>query len=130
MSSNVDVLQGAFDALSRDGVDAMLLHVHPDFEMSTPSQLASEPDTYRGPEGVRRWFDEFYEAMDEVRLEIHEMVPVDHRVAVALRIVARGRNTSLETSQEAQAVCSVEGGKLSRIDFAATWEDALAARTL
>lgn len=37
--------------------------------MQTPVGMAAEPDTYRGPEGIRRWFESFYEVMEEIRLE-------------------------------------------------------------
>ncbi len=130
MENAVEVVRVAFDSLARGGVEAMLPYVHERFEMSTPIDQASEPDTYRGHDGVRRWFDSFYEAMDEVRLEPHQMQPVGPRVAVALRIVARGRSTSLEVVQEAAALCTVENGKILRIDFAANWDDALGAVAL
>ena len=64
--------------------------------------------------------------MDEVALELDQMQAVGDRVAVALRIVARGRATSLEVVQDAAAaLCTVEDAKILRIDFAATWDDAL-----
>lgn len=127
MENAVEVVRIAFDSLARGGVEAMLPYVHERFEMSTPVEFASEPDTYRGHDGVRRWFDSFYEAMDEVALEPIRMQPVDTRVAVEVRIVARGRSTNLEVVQEAAALCTVEDGKVLRIDFAATWDDALSA---
>jgi ketosteroid isomerase-like protein len=130
VENDVEVVRVAFDSLARGGVEAMLLHVHERFEMSTPGELASEPDTYRGHDGVRRWFDSFYEAMDEVALELDQMQAVGDRVAVALRIVARGRATSLEVVQDAAALCTVEDAKILRIDFAATWDDALNAVAL
>ena len=88
MSGADAIVREAFDALSEGGVDAMLPFVHEDFEMVTPPDLASEPDTYRGPAGVKRWFDSFYEAMEEVRIE-----PLDIRsyseelVGIAFRMV-------------------------------------------
>ena len=40
--------------------------------MTTPANLAAEPDTYRGHEGIRRYFDSFYDVMDEVRFRLNE----------------------------------------------------------
>jgi hypothetical protein len=105
-------------------VEAMLPFVHEDFEMVTPADLASEPDTYRGPAGVKRWFDSFYEAMDEVRIEPLELRSYsDELVGIAFRMVARGRTTSLELIQEAFARCEVDGDAVRRMTFFATWED-------
>ncbi len=85
MSDVEAIVREAFAALAEGGVEAMLPFVHEDFEMVTPPELASEPDTYRGPAGVKRWFDSFYEAMDEVRIEPGELRPysddiVGHRL--------------------------------------------------
>jgi ketosteroid isomerase-like protein len=123
---NVETVRRAFDALDDGGVEAMLPYIHDDFEMTTPSDLASEPDTYRGHDGVRRWFDSFYEAMDEVRLEIHELQPNGEQVAVRAEIVARGRTTSLEMRQAANTRCSVVDGRIKILEFFASWEDAVA----
>jgi ketosteroid isomerase-like protein len=118
------LVRKAFEALDSGGVEAMLPYVRDDFEMVTPPELASEPDTYRGPDGVRRWFDSFYEAMDEVRIEPLELRPYGTElVGIAFRMVARGRTTSLELIQEACARCEVVDGGIRRITFFATWEE-------
>ena len=124
MSDVEAVVREAFAALSEGGVDAMLPFVHEDFEMVTPPELASEPDTYRGPAGVKRWFDSFYEAMDEVRIDPGELRSYsDDVVGLAFRMVARGRTTSLELVQEAFARCEVEDGEIRRVTFFPTWEE-------
>ena len=105
----------------------MLPYVDEDFEMSTPPDLAAEPDTYRGHDGVRRWFETFYEAMDEVRIEPREIVPAGERVGMSFRMTARGRTTGLEMVQEAAALSTVVDGKVTRLEFFPTLDDALAA---
>ena len=50
-SRNVEIIRGGFEALSEGGVEALVPLIHPEFEMTTPANLAAEPDTYRGPEG-------------------------------------------------------------------------------
>jgi ketosteroid isomerase-like protein len=121
---NVEVVREAFEALDRDGVEGLLPFVHDEFEMFTPPDLASEPDTYRGHDGVRRWFDSFYEAMDEVRLEVDELQPVGEQVAVRARIVARGRITSLEMDQPANTRATLVDGRIRRLEFYPDWEAA------
>ena len=61
---NVEIVRRAYAALAEEGVEAMLAFTDPQFEMTTPSSLASEPDTYRGHDGVRRWFDSFNDALE------------------------------------------------------------------
>jgi ketosteroid isomerase-like protein len=95
--------------------------------MVTPPELASEPGTYNGHDGIRRWFDSFYEAMEEVRLEPNRMETAGDQVVVSYRIVARGRSTGLEMVQEAVMLCTVREGLLGRMEFFATWAEAVQA---
>jgi ketosteroid isomerase-like protein len=124
---NVEVVERAFAALAAGGVDGILPHVHERFGMVTPPGLAAEPDTYSGHQGVRRWFDTFYEAMDEVRIEPSALEAVGERVMVEFRMVARGRTTGLEAVQQAVALATVTESKVSGLEFFATREEALAA---
>jgi hypothetical protein len=60
--------------LNADTYEQALERVDDEGEMMTPTELASEPDAYRGPEGVRRWWESFLEVM-----ELEEVHPVDDR---------------------------------------------------
>lgn len=57
---NIELIKRGFEALKENGVEGLLLFIAEDFEVTTPAALASEPDTYRGHEGIRRYFDSFY----------------------------------------------------------------------
>ena len=123
----VEVVRATWAALADGGVDAMLGFIAEDFEMTTPSQLAAEPDTYRGHAGIRRWFDSFYEAVDEIRIEPVQLVPAGDRVAMEFTLATRGRTTGLEASLTAASLCDVEDGKVARLEFFTTWDEALEA---
>ena len=62
-SENLEIVERGFEAFNEGGVDGILPMIHPEFVATTPPTLASEPDTYRGAEGIHRWFDSFDEAM-------------------------------------------------------------------
>ncbi len=64
-------MREAFRAFSEGGVEAFIPYMHPEGEFTTPPELASEPDTYRGHEGVRRYWASFYEVMDEIKVDPH-----------------------------------------------------------
>ena len=70
-----------------EGVDGMLEYVHPEFEMETLPGIAAEPQRLRGHDGVRRWFDSFYEVMDEVedRARRRTSDSTDGRVLMAVQ---------------------------------------------
>lgn len=123
----VEVVRATWAALADGGVDAMLGFIAEDFEMTTPAQLAAEPDTYRGHAGIRRWFDSFYEAVDEIRIEPVQLVPAGDRVAMEFTLTTRGRTTGLEGSLTAASLCDVANGEVKRLEFFPTWDEALEA---
>jgi ketosteroid isomerase-like protein len=125
---DVAAVRGALEGLGESGVDGMLEWIHPEFEGVAPPGLAVEPQTYKGHEGARRWFDSFYEIMDEVRFEPSEYIDLgDGRVVVLSALVARSRGTGIEASQDLAAVLTVRDGKVFRMMVYADKQAALEA---
>lgn len=125
--SNVELIRQGFEDLAASGYEAMLSLIAPDFELTTPPGLAAEPDTYRGPEGMTRYFESFYEAMDEVRFEPHEFREIGDWVVVPFTLTARGRSTGLEAQQSAVMSWKLRDGLAVRLEVFAELEEALAA---
>lgn len=125
--SHVDLLTELHDLLDREGVEAVIDHLTPDFEVSVPAELSAEPDTYRGADGIRRYFDSFYEVMDRVRLEPVEMVEVGDAVVVPFEVYTRGRSSGIETSLGAVAVWRFRDGLVARMELFTDRDAALEA---
>jgi ketosteroid isomerase-like protein len=117
-ATDVELVQRGFDALASGGVEAMLEFVHPEFEMETLPGIAAEPQVYRGHDGVRRWFDSFYEVMDDIAIEplsYEEVGP--GRVLVEFKLRARGQGSGIEVEQVAKATASNRDGLLVSLEF-------------
>jgi len=127
MTDNVEIMRRGYEAFAARGVDGFLEFIHPEFELVTPPGLALEPQTYRGHEGVRRYFDSFYEAVDEIRMEPDDFIPAGDKVIVPFRLTTRGRTSGIEASMHAVQVCQIRDGKAFRFDIYPTVEEALAA---
>jgi ketosteroid isomerase-like protein len=125
--SNLDLIRQGFKDLAAEGYEAMLPLIAPDFELTTPPGLAAEPDTYRGPEGLTRYFESFYEAMDEIRFEPQEFREIGDWVVVPFVLTAKGRSTGLEAEQEGVMAWKLRDGKAVRLEVFAELEQALAA---
>jgi ketosteroid isomerase-like protein len=124
----VQVVEAALSGTATGDPEAVVPHIHPEFEMRTPPGLAAEPDLYRGPDGVRRWFESFYEVMDEVRVEASELEALSDDLVVAnLRIKARGRATGLDLEQQAATLARVADAKVRELRLFADRDQALAA---
>jgi len=126
-SQNVEVVRRGFEALSERGVEGLLPFIHSEFAVTTPPSLASEPDTYRGHQGLRRYFDSFYDAMDEIRFEPDEFIAVGERVVVPFTLRARGRTTGIEVEQRAVQIWELRDGLATSVEVYPTLDEAMAA---
>ena len=126
-SENLEIVKRGFDAFNERGIEGIIPLIHSDFEATTPPTLASEPDTYRGPDGIRRWFDSFDEVMDEIRWEPHRFREVGDRVVVEFTLRARGKTTGLDFGQDAVMVWEIRDGMASRLDLFQSLDEALVA---
>lgn len=124
---NVDFIERGFEAFNERGVDGILPFIHPEFEATTPPNLASEPDTYRGHDGIRRWFDSFDEVMDGIRWDAHDFQQAGDKVVVEFTLRARGKTTGLHFGQDAVMVWSMRDGKAIRVELFESLDDALRA---
>jgi ketosteroid isomerase-like protein len=126
-SSSLEIVERGFEAFNSKGIEGILPIIHPDFEATTPPELASEPDTYRGHDGIRRWFDSFYEVMDAIRWDARGFREVGDRVVVEFTLRARGKITGLDFGQEAVMVWELRDGMAIRLSLYPTLDQALSA---
>lgn len=126
-NDNLEIVQRGFDAFNEKGVEGIIPLIHSDFEATTPPSLASEPDTYRGRDGIRRWFDSFDEVMDKIRWEPHRFREVGDRVVVEFTLRARGKTTGLDFGQDAVMVWEIRDGMASRLELFQSLDEALVA---
>jgi uncharacterized protein len=126
-TENLEAARRGFEALDRGGVEKFLEFIDPQFEMTTPADMTVEPATYKGHEGMRRYFESFYEIMDEVRFEPQEFIDAGDRVVVPAQLVARGRDTGIEAVQQLTMVWTLREGKAIGCETYATKGEALEA---
>ena len=128
VADDAELIEEAFRLLQSDTYEQVLPLVHDDFEMVTTREVASEPQAYRGPEGVRRWWTSFLEVMDSVYLDAVSFDDVgDGRVIVEFVIRARGHASGIEATQPAVAIATAADGKLMGLEFFTDVELARAA---
>jgi ketosteroid isomerase-like protein len=127
-TDDVELVREAFELLDSDRYEQVLPLIDEHFEMVTTREVASEPDTYRGPEGVRRWWESFLEAMDSVRVEASRLHPAGEGQVIAEYVIrARGQRSGIEAEQPAVALATVAEGKLLRLEFFTSLDRARAA---
>ena len=125
---DVQILRDGFSRLAEEGYESLVSLVHPEFEMTTVPGIAAEPQTYAGLEGFRRWWESFYEVMDEIGVEPSEFHDAGSgRVIVDFVLRATGQTSGLEVTQHAFMVIHVRDELMYRIEFFQTLDEARAA---
>ena len=128
---NVEIIRRGFETMQRDGWQTLFSLIDPEFELTTPPDLAMEPDTYRGEAGLRRYFESFEDAMEGIQIVPEgEFLGAGEKVFVPFRLSARGRETGIEATQHAFQVWTMRAGKGLRVEIFASRERALEAAGL
>lgn len=123
----MEVVRRALAAFDSGDIEQVLSMVAPDFEARVAPELSAEPDTYRGNAGVRRYFDSFREAFEQIRFEVESLTDAGDSVVVGMRMTAVGKVTKIPVEQRNAGVWTVVDGKLARIETYAKLDDALSA---
>lgn len=124
---NVEIVRRVNTAINSGDMDRVLALLHPEFETAVGPELSPEPDAYRGHDGVRRYFDSFREAMNEIRFEPAGFREAGRSVVVALRLTAKGRSTGIHVEQHLGQVWTIREGRAVGVQNYLSYREALEA---
>jgi ketosteroid isomerase-like protein len=80
---NVEIVRRSFLGFNDRGVEAFLENLAPDAEFHPPKE-SFEPGIYRGPDGVRTYWERIGETFKERRVESVDMIEVDDARVIAV----------------------------------------------
>jgi ketosteroid isomerase-like protein len=124
---SVENLREAYAAFSSGDISRILEFADSDFEAIVPPELSAEPDTYRGHDGIRRYFESFEDAMDDIRFEPERFWDAGQSVVALVRITAKGRQTAILVEQQIAQVWTVLDGRAVRLESYPSLSEALEA---
>jgi ketosteroid isomerase-like protein len=124
---SVEVVRQIFAAFNSEDIDLILAFTHPDFEVEVPPDLSTEPDTYRGHDGMRRYWESFRDAMEEIRFEPERVWDAGQVVVVAMHVTAKGRRTAISVEQRIAGLWTICNGKAIRVRVYVSLSEALQA---
>jgi len=127
---DIDTLRQLMEAFSGRDMERILSLTDPEFEAVVPAQLSAEPDTYRGHEGIRRYFESFYEVMDEIEFEAERFWDAGDAVVVAVNMRAKGKRTAIPVVQSFTQLWRMRGARALHVQTYVSREEALAAAGL
>jgi hypothetical protein len=98
---NVEIVRGAVEAFNGGHFEAAMDRLHPDVEWQS-LDVFPDPGMYRGPEGVREFFETWLDTFQGFRLHLEDCVTVDqHLVLATLRVSGEGAGSGVEVESPA-----------------------------
>ncbi|HEX3511431.1 MAG TPA: nuclear transport factor 2 family protein [Solirubrobacteraceae bacterium] len=108
---NVAIVQRSIDAVNRRDADAYAELIAPEFELF-PAMTGFAGASFRGPEGLGRYFEELRESWEEFQVEAEEFRDLGGTVLVLMRLDARGRGSGVPVVGHQALICELRAGKL------------------
>jgi len=124
---SIELVREAVAAFNSGDIERVVELTHPDFEAHIAPEISAEPDSYRGREGIERYFESFREAFEEIRFEAEGFSDAGSSVVVALRMTAVGKRTRIPVEQRNGGVWTVLDQRLVRVQTYASYAAALEA---
>jgi ketosteroid isomerase-like protein len=121
-----ELIRSMYAAFSRGDFEAAAAPLADDVEWHDPSELPGS-DVHRGPEGVKRFWEEFTDPFETYVMEARSIERVgDHWVA-DVRVSGHGRASGLDAEADFTQVWTIAGGRVTRSRSFLARADALRA---
>jgi ketosteroid isomerase-like protein len=127
--ADIQVVRDQFEAVNRrDWARAMELYADDVVMVVPPAEGIMNPGTYEGKAAVGEWFGDWFGTFGEdYHFEIDEAREIDELIFVHANHGGHGRLSGVEVSSENSYLYGVRDGKVTRVEFYATRDDALQA---
>jgi uncharacterized protein len=127
---NVEIVRLAHERLNEGDIDGLVALCDGDFELDMSARTMN-PGTYRGHEGIRRFYREVSEVWEEMRWEPLRFAAAADMVVVLMRDQGRGRGSGVEVTRRGTAwVWTVRGQLAVSVHFYTDQTEALEAAGL
>jgi ketosteroid isomerase-like protein len=127
--ADIETLRVGYEAVSRGDWDAATRFAHPEFELRTADRVPN-PGTYRGPEEVRRFFEDLFAPFEEVGIEPEEFFERADQIVAFVLTRFRPTGSSAVVENRIGHLWTMREGKAMRLEIFPRREDALEAAGL
>ena len=122
---NVDIVRAAIDAYNRGEWESLLNDADPGFELDL-SRAAGPLHGVYGLDQIRRFWSEFADSWESVRIEPHEFIEAGADVVVPWTLHVTGRD-GIEVQARVTWIWTIRDGAVERLCMYQERQDALEA---
>jgi ketosteroid isomerase-like protein len=96
---NVEIVRRVYEAWNRDDLDAVLLLIHPNFELRQPPDLfLGVESVYRGHAGLRQWWGAVKEPWASLKSHIERTLDEGDAVVSVVQLEGVGRESGAKVA--------------------------------
>ena len=112
---NVEIVKRTLDAYNRRDLDVYDELYTPDYEWFPALMGAIDGDSFRGREGVARYYELVGDTWEDFRVAGEEFRDLGESVLVVIRVQGRGRGSGVPVVGRQTLICDLRDGKVSRV---------------
>ena len=113
---NVEIVRRAYEALSREGLDAAFENVHPDAQYDLSAAIGPYAGIYYGREVILGFLKDYFGTWEYIDVQPEDFIEAEEdRVVVPTRARARGKESGVAIEARPTAIWTVLDGKIVRI---------------
>src|SRR5919106_1334759 len=116
MSTRVELVRRAYQALNDGDVDALVGRCDPAFRVDMSDRVLN-PAVFEGHDGIRRFYAEVREVWESYTWEPEELIEAGNQVVALLRSGGRGRGSGIELERRTAMVWTVRGSRATSLRF-------------
>lgn len=132
MADHVDLVQRSLEAWNAEDLDRLVACAHPEIEIdfSANPLFPGLEDVYRGHDGLRRWWADFKEPFEFIRVEPVRLVAGEDRAVGLLHFEARGKSSGVAVDLQLVNRWTYRDGLIVLYEGVPDFEQALAEAEL
>jgi uncharacterized protein len=131
---NVELVRSGYDAFNRGDIEWVVQHTWPDVEFHLRGQRALDlPQVYRGRDGLRQLFNEWFLGPWEgsLKQDVERIYDLgDDRVLGLVTFRGRGRGSGIDVELRYAHLFTSRDGRVTNIEGFLSWEEAKEAAGL
>jgi ketosteroid isomerase-like protein len=124
---NVEIVKRAMDAFNRRDLTVYDDLYTADYEWFPALMGAVDGTSFRGVDGVRRYYEVLGDTWEEFRVETEELVDLGACVLAYIRVDGRGKGSGVPVVGRQTLICDIRDRKVSRVRSYLDRGDALKA---
>jgi ketosteroid isomerase-like protein len=116
------------EAWGRRDMDAALACAHPEIEIDWSNSMAPFGGTYTGYDGLVRFWTSLWEAWEQFRPVIEEVIELGHDRFITVNLIrARGKGSGIEVESRGAALWTMRDTKIAAVKLFQGKDEALQA---